>query len=93
MIKGLKELEGKALTYNIPFKIKIGLAEEKMEEVIKEDGIVGVVSDFSPLKLAVEWRKGVSNLLKNLKIPYHMVDAHNVFNIFYFIVKKFSHIF
>ena len=78
MIKGLKELEEKSRSYNIPLIMKVGLAEEKMEEVIKEHNVVGVVSDYSPLKIAVEWRKGVSNLLKKKEIPYWMVDAHNV---------------
>ena len=62
---------------NISFNLLIGYASEQVPNFVKKNRIGGVICDFSPLRIHLEW---VNQLKQNLpvNIPLAQVDAHNV---------------
>ncbi|XP_069473625.1 deoxyribodipyrimidine photo-lyase-like isoform X4 [Ambystoma mexicanum] len=77
MLKGLKEVEEECKRLNIPFHLLIGFAKDVLPGFIKEHAIGGVVTDFSPLRVPMQWVQDVKELLPE-DVPFVQVDAHNI---------------
>ena len=75
MIKGLREVEKSLASKNIPFKLLIGRQEKVIPLFLKEINAGTLISDFSPLRIARQWKR---NVLSKIDIPYFTVDAHNI---------------
>lgn len=62
---------------NIPFFLLLGKASERLPTFVKENSIGGVICDFSPLRISLQW---LDEMKKNLpeNIPFAQVDAHNI---------------
>lgn len=75
MLHGLKEVEKKLYSLNIPFRLLKGKQEQVIPEYLHKINAAVLVSDFFPLRIVREWKK---NVLSNLDIPYYTVDAHNI---------------
>ncbi|KAG8445046.1 hypothetical protein GDO86_009983 [Hymenochirus boettgeri] len=77
MLKGLQEVAEECQKLNIPFHLLIGYAKDVLPNFVKEHGIGGVVTDFSPLLIPLQWVEEVSKRLPN-DVPLVQVDAHNI---------------
>ena len=75
MIQGLSEVEQNLAAKSIPFYLLRGSPEAEIAEFIKNYGVVGLVTDFDPLRLKRQWKEAMA---KNLDIPFFEVDAHNI---------------
>ncbi|XP_040284355.1 deoxyribodipyrimidine photo-lyase-like isoform X2 [Bufo bufo] len=77
MLKGLQEVAEDCKGLNIPFHLLIGYAKDVLPDFVKEHGIGGVVTDFSPLRVPLQW---VSDICERLPedVPLVQVDAHNI---------------
>jgi deoxyribodipyrimidine photo-lyase len=75
MINGLQQVEKKLLDLAIPLRVLMGSPEKEVPRFISESGIGCLVTDFDPLRIKEEWKKGV---IGELKIPIYEVDAHNI---------------
>ncbi|MDD4049963.1 MAG: deoxyribodipyrimidine photo-lyase, partial [Candidatus ainarchaeum sp.] len=76
MLEGLKEVEEKLNNLGIEFIILKG--KEPFKEItnyINNNKISALVTDLDPLKIKVKWREEV---LKEIKIPFFMIDSHNI---------------
>ena len=76
MLEGLKEVEEKLNNLGIEFIILKG--KEPFKEItnyINKNKISALVTDFDPLKIKVKWREEV---LKEIKLPFFMIDSHNI---------------
>ncbi|KAM4693798.1 deoxyribodipyrimidine photo-lyase-like isoform 2-T2 [Discoglossus pictus] len=77
MLKGLQEVAKECKHLNIPFHLLIGYAKDVLPSFVKEHGIGGVVTDFAPLRVPMQWVEDVcKSLPKN--VPLVQVDAHNI---------------
>lgn len=75
MIKGLEEVETELDKHNISFFLLEGSPEKELPEFLKKHEASLLVSDFSPLKIGRKWRESIA---KEIEIPFHEVDAHNI---------------
>jgi deoxyribodipyrimidine photo-lyase len=75
MLNGLRETEKSLRSANIPFFLLTGTPEKEIPRFVTEHGAGALVTDFDPLRLKQEWKKGVSD---KLRIAFHEVDAHNI---------------
>jgi len=75
MIEGLKEVEQELHERNIPFYLVTGRPEEEIPRFAKEIRASVLVSDFDPLRIKRKWKDEV---LKETKVPFYEVDAHNI---------------
>nr|XP_033814122.1 deoxyribodipyrimidine photo-lyase-like isoform X2 [Geotrypetes seraphini] len=77
MLKGLQEVAEECKELHIPFHLLIGLAKDVLPQFINEHDIGGLVTDFSPLRVPLQW---VDDVRKNLPddVPFVQVDAHNI---------------
>lgn len=75
MIEGLKEVEKKLSSLNIPFVILLGNPEENIPHFIESNKASMLISDFNPLKIIKSWKK---NIISKINISFHEVDAHNI---------------
>ncbi|XP_064615560.1 deoxyribodipyrimidine photo-lyase-like [Liolophura sinensis] len=77
MLKGLQEVEQECQRLDIQFHLLIGYAQDVLPDFVVSHKIMGVVTDFSPLRVPMEW---VENVRKNLPktVPFCQVDAHNI---------------
>jgi deoxyribodipyrimidine photo-lyase len=77
MLEGLKEVEKELRELNITFNLLIGYASDQVPIFVSKNKIGGVICDFSPLRISLEW---VNKLKQNLptNIPMCQVDAHNI---------------
>ena len=69
MVRGLKELEGESLAKKVPLVLKIGKAEEEIPKMVEENKVLLVVTDFSPLRHALQWKQEVSKKLEQVGVP------------------------
>ncbi len=72
---GLGELEADLRELGIGFSILLGDPVDELSRYVKKDQIGAIVTDFSPLRHARNWK---DELAKNIKIPMYEVDAHNI---------------
>ncbi|XP_063298889.1 deoxyribodipyrimidine photo-lyase-like [Pelobates fuscus] len=77
MVKGLQEIAEECNALNIPFHLLIGYAKDVLPSFVKEHGIGGVVTDFSPLRVPMQWVEDVCEKLPK-NVPLVQVDAHNI---------------
>ncbi len=75
MLKGLKEVEKGLADLQIPFTLLNGAPEVEIPEFAKRITAGTVVTDFNPVRIAMNWRSGVAS---RLSVPLIEVDAHNV---------------
>jgi deoxyribodipyrimidine photo-lyase len=75
MLAGLKQVEKKLLDLAIPFHVLLGSPVREIPRMISGKGIGCLVTDFDPLRIKGDWKKGV---IEELKIPIYEVDAHNI---------------
>ncbi len=75
MFEGLKQLKTKLESKNIEFKLLTGKPDKEIPNFIIKNNVSAVVCDFDPLKIKREWQNVV---LKNTKISFYEVDAHNI---------------
>jgi deoxyribodipyrimidine photo-lyase len=75
MLRGLEELEAGLHKKNIAFLMAAGRPDEQIPRVVKELGAACLITDFDPLRIKREWKTGVA---KNIDVPFHEVDAHNI---------------
>lgn len=74
MIDGLQILSSQANSLGIPFTIEFGLPNDVFKRLHADETIGLLVTDYSPLKIARQWKQAVA------KLPFalHEVDAHNI---------------
>lgn len=75
MLRGLRELEPKLEDMGIRFFLVQGNPVDTIPKLVKDTKASLLVTDFSPLRLGMEWRQAVTGAVG---IPVHEVDAHNV---------------
>jgi len=75
LLKGINEIEKKLNAKNIPFIVLNGAADEVLPKFIENNNVGMLVTDFDPLKIKKRWK---TNVNKQIKIPFHEVDAHNI---------------
>ncbi|XP_063162331.1 deoxyribodipyrimidine photo-lyase-like [Candoia aspera] len=77
MLRGLKEVAEECQVLDIPFHLLIGFAKDTLPPFVVQRGIGGVVTDFSPLRLPLQWIRDVREELPS-DVPFAQVDAHNI---------------
>jgi deoxyribodipyrimidine photo-lyase len=75
MLRGLKEVERSAAKLDIPFFIRIGNPSDSVVSFADETQAGLIVTDFSPLRIHMEWKRKTAG---RLKVPLLEADAHNV---------------
>jgi len=75
MLEGLKEVGEECKDLNIGFHLQLGEPEDVINAAfIKKHEVGLIVADFSPLRFHKDWLES----LKDLEVPLHQVDAHNI---------------
>ncbi|XP_058251484.1 CPD photolyase [Hemibagrus wyckioides] len=77
MLKGLQEVAKECTSLDIQFHLLSGEPELTLPGFVKHWDIGGVVTDFSPLRLPLQWTERVKKELPP-DVPFIQVDAHNV---------------
>ncbi len=85
MISGLKEVEKRLIDLGIKFHFLLGNPIHKIPSFIKKSDIGFLITDFSPLKVKLNWENKIK---KKLNIPFHKVDSHNIVPIWIASSKK-----
>lgn len=75
MLKGLEEVAEELDQLRIPFHILTGSPTLTIPQLIEREHVSALVSDFSPLRMYVEWKKAITS---QITIPFYEVDAHNI---------------
>jgi len=75
MIEGLKKLEKELRKFNVPFILLSGDPALRIPEIIKEERFGYLVTDFSPLRIKMDWEARIKN---QIDIPFESVDTHNI---------------
>ena len=75
MVKNLELVEKDLHTLSIPLIVTKGTVDKSISSVIDEYGISTIITDFSPLHIAKNWIRDISNVVN---IPIIVVDTHNV---------------
>ena len=75
MLTGLREVEKQLTETHVLFFLLTGAPEKEIPRFVTEHGAGALVTDFDPLRLKQEWKKGVTD---QLNIPFYEVDAHNI---------------
>ncbi len=75
MISGLKEVEEELHKLNIPFQILFGDPDLVIPKYIDQNNIGALITDLSPLKIAIDWKKKIAEKIKN---PFEIIDSHNI---------------
>ncbi|XP_028932146.1 deoxyribodipyrimidine photo-lyase-like [Ornithorhynchus anatinus] len=77
MLGGLKEVAKECKQLDIPFHLLPGLAKDTLPTFVRDHDIGAVVTDFSPLRLPLQWVRDVRDGLPEV-VPLVQVDAHNI---------------
>jgi deoxyribodipyrimidine photo-lyase len=75
MIDGLKKIEERLNSLDIPFIILKGNPERTLIEFVDDFNISIIITDFSPLRIKRNWINGLND---QIKIPLYEVDTHNI---------------
>lgn len=80
MLRGLKELESKAAALNIQLHVLCGPPQDVLPTFIVDNNVSTVVCDFSPLRIAKQWKADVVTATASLSPAVQVVevDAHNI---------------
>ncbi|XP_025058533.1 deoxyribodipyrimidine photo-lyase-like [Alligator sinensis] len=77
LLKGLQEVAEECGELGIPFHLLQGYAKDVLPAFVTRHGIGGVVTDFSPLRVPLQWVEDVKERLPQ-GVPLVQVDAHNI---------------
>lgn len=77
MLGGLREVERECTTLNIRFHLLLGPASIEIPKFVRAHKVGGVVCDFSPLRVPMQWVADVKAKLP-ADIAFCQVDAHNI---------------
>jgi deoxyribodipyrimidine photo-lyase len=77
MLEGLKEVEQELKELDISFNLLIGHASEQLPAFVQKHQIGGVICDFSPLRITLNWIEELKKTLPN-NVPLAQVDSHNI---------------
>ncbi|XP_038272608.1 deoxyribodipyrimidine photo-lyase-like [Dermochelys coriacea] len=77
MLKGLQEVAEECQELDIPFHLLIGFAKDVLPAFVTDHGLGGVVTDFSPLRVPMQWVEDIKERLPG-DVPFVQVDAHNI---------------
>ncbi|RZN37669.1 MAG: deoxyribodipyrimidine photo-lyase [Methanophagales archaeon ANME-1-THS] len=75
MLRGLQEVEKSLNALNIPFFLLTGAPDDELPKVAAEYHAGALVTDFDPLSMKNEWKRGVAG---TIDCPFYEVDAHNI---------------
>lgn len=75
MIEGLKQVEKRASSLNIPFTLLLGDVVPSFVDFLQTHQIAAIISDFDPLKIKRIWKE---KILSETTVPLIEVDAHNI---------------
>ena len=75
LLRGLSESIEVFKKHNIPFHLRRGDVLTSLHNYISSSNTGYLITDFSPLKV---YKKRLSKIIKDIKIPVEMVDAHNI---------------
>ncbi|TVR00849.1 MAG: deoxyribodipyrimidine photo-lyase [Desulfovibrionales bacterium] len=75
LLKGLAEVETELRKRNITFHLRLGAPPASLLGLVQELQVGILVTDFDPMRIKLHWKKDV---LAELRIPCHDVDAHNI---------------
>jgi len=75
MLKGLQELEAALHKKDVPFVLLTGTPEEHIPRLVRKLEAGCLITDFDPLRIKRKWK---DNVTKNIKVPFHEVDVHNI---------------
>jgi len=75
MLAGLEETSRALAGLNIPMAILTGEPAVEIPKLVSKYKVGLLVTDFSPLKIKRRWSEDV---LKNVDIAVHEIDAHNI---------------
>tara|TARA_B000000477_G_scaffold117082_1_gene115426 strand:+ start:2250 stop:3617 length:1368 start_codon:yes stop_codon:yes gene_type:complete len=85
MLEGLVDTIEDLKKYEIPFHLRRGSINSSIKKYISEINAGYLVTDFSPLRV---YKKRVARLAKEIKIPFELVDAHNIIPTWYLSDKQ-----
>ena len=74
-LTGLREVEKRLLSLNIPMFVLAGQPERELPKFLRKIGAGCLVTDFSPLKTSRIWKQKTA---EQLDIPVYEVDTHNI---------------
>eukprot|EP00667_Euglena_gracilis_P011537 EG_transcript_11783 len=77
MWQGLQEVGQRLRDHSIPMHVLWGAPETALPAFIREHDVGLLVADFSPLRVARQWKERVAAGLPEA-VGLHVVDAHNV---------------
>ncbi|XP_064109725.1 deoxyribodipyrimidine photo-lyase-like isoform X1 [Macrobrachium nipponense] len=77
LLKGLEEVEKECQELCLEFHVLLGEPKSVLPEFVKSHNIGGVVTDFFPLRIPIQWVKDVQKGIPD-SIPMCKVDAHNI---------------
>jgi deoxyribodipyrimidine photo-lyase len=75
MLKGLEEVEESCAKKSIPFFLLQGDPAAEIPAFVQQYDVGALVTDFDPLRIKRKWKEKVA---KQIKIPFHEVDTHNI---------------
>jgi len=75
MMQGLRRVANDLTNLRIPFDLLEGDPVALIPDYIIRYKVGFLVGDFDPLRIKQQW---LNTLIDVLKIPYHVVDAHNI---------------
>lgn len=75
MLKGLEKVSEDLFDLNIHFDVIDGNPVKEIPKYIEKYRVGGIISDFSPLKNPRKWKEEIA---KQIKIPFEVVDTHNI---------------
>jgi deoxyribodipyrimidine photo-lyase len=77
MLRGLMRVEEDLSALGIPFRLLLGSASEQVSAYANGVGAAALVTDFSPTRVALAWKRGVAESL-HAACRLIEVDAHNI---------------
>nr|XP_056705873.1 deoxyribodipyrimidine photo-lyase-like [Euleptes europaea] len=77
MLGGLKQVAEECQELNIPFHLLTGVAKDVLPSFVTKHSVGGVVTDFAPLRVPMQWVQDVRDRLPP-SVPFAQVDAHNI---------------
>lgn len=78
MLSGLADVEASLNQKAIPFFLLEGYPYDTLPNFVDTHNVSLVVTDFSPLRVSVDWREKVGNKVEAMGCGFHVVDAHNI---------------
>ena len=75
MIEGLRLIEKKSSSLQIPFVLLIGEPAREIPKFIESTAASTIITDFDPLRTKKNWKHEV---IEKIQIPIYEVDSHNI---------------